>query len=98
MYVDRIISIERELKEMTYTTRYFSYIFLHLEIDSVGWLRMNSYDKREGLNFPSLNFPFICSNIPAELLPYSRVCGSYQDFLDIWLLLTKMLLDQGFLS
>jgi hypothetical protein len=38
-----------------------------------------------------VNFPFICSNIPAvpaywvylsQLIRYSRACGSYQDFLD----------------
>jgi hypothetical protein len=31
------------------------------------------------------------------LIRYSRVCGSYQDFLDRGLLLTKKLLNQGFL-
>jgi hypothetical protein len=38
-----------------------------------------------------VNFPFICSNIPAapaygayisQLVWYSRACGSYQDYLD----------------
>ena len=52
------------------------------------------------------NFPFICSNIPAaptygvyisHLILYSRACGSYQDFLDRGLLLTRKLLNQGFL-
>jgi len=56
--------------------------------------------------FPIVNFPFICSNIPAaptyvvyisQLIRYSRVCGSYQDFLDRGLLLTRKLLNQGFL-
>ena len=51
-------------------------------------------------------FPFICSNIPAapvyevyisQLIRYSRPCGSYQDFLDKGLLLTRKLLNQGFL-
>jgi hypothetical protein len=37
-----------------------------LEYDSEGWLRMNSYNKGVGLNFPIVNFPFICSNIPIE--------------------------------
>jgi hypothetical protein len=49
------------------------------------------YDKRDDFNFPIVNFPFICSNIPAapaygvyisQLIRYSRACGSYQDFLD----------------
>ena len=53
-----------------------------------------------------MNFPFICSNIataPAygvfisQMIRYSRACGSYQDLLDIGLMLTRMLLNQGFL-
>jgi hypothetical protein len=53
-----------------------------------------------------VNFPFICSNIPAapaywvyisQLIRYSRDCGSYHDFLDRGLLLTRNLLNQGFL-
>jgi hypothetical protein len=52
-----------------------------------------------------VNFPFICSNIPAapaygvyisQMIRYSRACGSYQDFLDRWLLLTRKPLNQGF--
>jgi hypothetical protein len=55
---------------------------------------------------PIVNFTFICSNIPAapaygvyisQLIRYSRACGSYQDFLDRGLLLTRKLLNQGFL-
>jgi hypothetical protein len=42
-----------------------SYIDLHLEIDSEGQLRTKLYDKRDDFNFPIVNFPFICSNIPA---------------------------------
>ena len=47
-----------------------------------------------------------CSNIPAapvygvyisQLIRYSRACGSYQDFLDKGLLLTRKLLNLGFL-
>ena len=67
---------------------------------------MSLYDTRDDFNFPIVNFPFICSNIPAapaygvcisQLIRYSRACGSYQDFLDRRLLLTRKLLDQGFL-
>jgi len=44
-------------------------------------------------NFPIVNFPFICSNIPAapacgvyisQLIRYSRACGSYHDFFVGW--------------
>ena len=50
--------------------------------------------------FPIVNFQFICSNIPAapaygvylsQMIRYSRACGSYQDFLDRGLLLTRKL-------
>jgi len=83
-----------------------SYLDLLLEIDSEGRLRTKLYDKRDDFNFPMLNFSFICSNIPAapaygvyisQLIQYSRACGSYQVFLDRGLLLTRKLLNQGFL-
>ena len=72
----------------------------------VKYVTTKLYDKRDDFNFPIVNFPFICSNIPAapaygvyisQLIRYSRACGSYQDFLDIGLLLTRKLLNQGFL-
>jgi hypothetical protein len=44
------------------TDRSASYIELHLEIG--GRLRTKLYDKRDDFNFPIVNFPFICSNIP----------------------------------
>jgi hypothetical protein len=53
------------------------------------------------LNFPIVNFPFICINIPAygvnipQLVQYSRVCCSYHEFLDRGLLLTRNLLNQA---
>ena len=85
---------------------FFTYLDLHLEIDSEGRLRTKFYDKSDDLYFPIVNFPFICSNIPAtptygvyisQLIRYSRAYGSYQDFLDRGLLLTRKLLNQGFL-
>ena len=52
---------------------------------------MKIYDKRDDFNFAIVNFPFICSNIPAapaygvynisQMIRYSRACGSYQDFI-----------------
>ena len=64
-FVDRIYSIELEIKDTTDTDRSASYIDLHLEIDSEGQLRTKLYDKRNDFNFPIVNFPFTCSNIPA---------------------------------
>jgi hypothetical protein len=64
------------------------------------------YDKSDDFNFPIVNYPFICSNNPAapayvvyifQIIRYPRACGSYQDFLDRGLLLTRKLLNQGFI-
>jgi hypothetical protein len=60
-YVYTVIKI----KDSTDADRSASYLDLHLEIDSEGRLRMKLYDKRDDFNFPIVNFPFICSNIPA---------------------------------
>ena len=105
-FVDCIYSIELEIKHTTDTDMSASYLDLHLAIDSEGRLRTKLYDKRDDFNFPIVNFPFICRNIPAapaygvyisRLIEYSRACGSYHDFLDRGLLLTRKLLNQGFL-
>ena len=80
-------------------------VIQHLEIESEGRLRTKLYDKRDDFNFPIVNIPFICSNIPSapaygvyisQLIRYSRAYGSYQDF-DRGLLLTRKPLNQGFL-
>jgi hypothetical protein len=94
-FVDRIFPIELEIKDTKDSDR------------SAGrQLRTTLYDKRDDFNIPISNFPFIYSNIPAapaygvhisQLIRYSRACGSYQDFLDRGLLLTRKLLNQGFL-
>jgi hypothetical protein len=102
-FVDRIYPIELEIKNTTDTDTFASYLDLHLEIDNEGRLRTKHYDKRDDFNFPIVNFPFICSNISAapaygvylsQLIRYSRACSSYQDRR---LLLTRKLLNQGFL-
>ena len=98
-FVDRIYPIELEVKDTTDTDASASYLDLHLEIDNEGRLKTKVYDKRDDFNFPIVNFPFICSNIPAapayvyisQLIRYSRACGSYQEFLDRGLLLTRKL-------
>ena len=104
-FVDYIYPIELEIKDTTDTDRSASYLDLHLEIDSEGRLRTKLYDKRDDFNFPIVNFPFICSNIPAahaygeyisQMIRYSRACGSYQDIIVRGLLLTGKLLNQGF--
>ena len=66
-FVDRLYPIELEIKDTTDTDRSASYLDLHLEIDREGRLRTKRYDKRDDFNFPIVNFPFICSNIPVDL-------------------------------
>jgi hypothetical protein len=106
--VDCIYPNELEIKDTTDTHMPASYFDLNLEIDSEGWLRTKPYDKRHDFNFPIVNFPFTCSKIPAApaygvyiyiyiSIIYSRACGSYKDFLDRGLPLTRKLLNQGFL-
>jgi hypothetical protein len=60
-FVDRIYPIEFEIKDTTDTA---SYLDLHFEIDNEDRLKTKFYDIRDDFNFPSVNFPFIWSNIP----------------------------------
>jgi hypothetical protein len=80
------------------------YLDIHLKIDSARRSRTKLYDIRDDYNFSIVNFPFICSNIPAtpaygvyisQLTLYSTDCASYQDFIDREL--TRKLLNQRFL-
>ena len=64
-FVDRIYPIELEIKDTTATDMSASYLDIHIDIDSEGWLRTKLYDKRYDFNFPIVSFPFICSNILA---------------------------------
>ena len=97
-FVDRIYTIELEIKDITDTDRSASYIDLHLDIDNEGWLRKKLYDKRDDFNIPIVKSSFICSNISAapaygvyisQLIQYSRAGSSYKDFLDRGLLLSQ---------
>ena len=60
-FVDHIYLIELEIKNTTDTASCISY----LEIDTESRLRTKPYNKRDGFNFPIVNFPLICSNFPA---------------------------------
>ena len=85
--VDRIYPIELEIKDTTDTNRSASYLDLHIAIDSECRLRTKPYDKTDDFNFPIVNFPFICSNIPAA--PAYGVYISVSDdtiFQSLWFL------------
>ena len=102
-FVDRIYPIELQIKDTTDTARLASYLYLHLEIDNEDHLKTKRYDKRNDINFPIVNFPFICSNIPAAsaygeyISQWIRYSRAYYDFRDRGLLKTRQLLNQGFL-
>ena len=64
-FVDCIYPNELEIKDSTDTDMPASYFDRNLEIDSEGRLRTKLYDKRHDFNFPIVNLPFTCSNIPA---------------------------------
>ena len=70
-----------------------------------GQLSTKIYDKRDDFNFKIINFPNMCSNIPAspaygvyisQLIRYARASSNYSDFLKRHLHLRNRLLDQGY--
>ena len=57
---------ELEVKETTDTASSASFLDLYLEFDDSGQLSTKIYDKRDDFNFKIINFPNMCSNIPAS--------------------------------
>ena len=82
-----------------------SYLDLYLEFDDSSQLSTKIYDKRDDFNFKIINFPNMCSNIPAspaygvyisQLIRYARASSNYSDFLKRHLYLRNRLLDQSY--
>ena len=80
-YIDDVLSINNsrfaeflpliyppklEVKETTDTASSASFLDLYLEFDDSGQLSTKIYDKRDDFNFKIINFPNMCSNIPAS--------------------------------
>jgi hypothetical protein len=81
------------------------HFWTYLEFDDSGQLSTNIFDKRDNFNFKIINFPNMCSNIPAapaygvyisQLVRYARASNNYSDFLKRHLYLWNRLLDQGY--
>jgi hypothetical protein len=81
---------ELEIKETTDTASSASFSDVYLEFDDSGQLSTNIYDKRNDFNFKIINFPNMCSNIPAspaygvyisQWIRYARASSNYSDFL-----------------
>ena len=96
---------ELEVKETTDTASSASFLDLYLEFDDSGQISTKIYDKRNDFNFKIINFPNMCSNIPAspaygvyisQLIRYARASSNYSDFLRRHLHLRNRLLDQGY--
>ena len=115
-YIDDVLSInssrfaeflpliyppELEVKETTDTASSASFLDLYFEFD----VSTKIYDKRDDFNFNIMNFPKMCSNIPAcpaydvyisQLIRYARASSNYSGFLKRHLHLRNRLLDQGY--
>jgi hypothetical protein len=65
-FVSLIYPPELEVKETTDTASSASFLDLYLELDDSGQLNTNIYDKWDDFNFKIINFPNMCSNIPAS--------------------------------
>ena len=72
-FVDRIYPIELKIKDTIYT-------------DSEGRLRTKLCNKRDDFNFPIVNFPFICSNIPPASCIWSIYLWYDTIFQSLWFL------------
>ena len=89
IYFDVIYPQELEIKNTTDAPKWANYLN-HLEFDEEGKLFTRLYDKRDDFDFPIVNFPYLCSNIPespaygvfvSQLIRYARVGSIYEDFL-----------------
>ena len=101
-------SIQKNLKLKTLQTHRILLVIWTsgLRVERNQKLSTSLFDKRDDLNFPIVNFPFIGSNIPAfpaygvfvsQLICYARASSRYQDFIHRGCLLTNKLLGQGYL-
>ena len=97
---------ELEVKETTDTASSASFLDVYFEFDYSGQISTKIYDKPQALeyriNFKIINFPNMCSNIPAspaygvyisQLIRYARASSNYCDFLKRHLHLRNRLLD-----
>jgi hypothetical protein len=65
-YVDSIYPIELDIKDTTECSTSASYLDVLLKLDTNGKLRLSFMINGTISIFPSSNFPYLCSNIPAS--------------------------------
>jgi hypothetical protein len=102
-YVDSIYPNELEIKDTTECVTSASYLDVLLKLDTNGKITTQLYNKRDDFNFSIVNFPYLCSNIPAspaysvyisQLIRYARACSTYDQFLVRGSLMTNKLMFQ----
>ena len=100
-----IYPLELEVTEITDSASSASFLDLYLAFDDSGQISTKIYDKRDDFNSKIINFPNMCSSIPAspaygvyisQLIRYARASRNYSDFLKRPLHLRNRLLDQGY--
>jgi len=104
-YLGDIYPEELDIKDTTDSPKFANYLDLRLEIDENHNLREQLFDKRDDFDFPIVNFPYLCSNVPAspaygvfvsQLIRYTRASSRYQDFRFRGSQLASRLLGQGY--
>jgi hypothetical protein len=96
------IYFDKILKETTDTASSASFLALFLELEDSGQLSTKIYDKRDDFNFKIINFPKMCSNIPAspaygvyisQLIPIWK-CIAYNRFCRDGIYFDKILVSE----
>jgi hypothetical protein len=65
-YVDSKYLSELEIKDTTECSTSVLYLDVLLKLDTNVKIMTQLYDKRDDFNFSIVNFPYLCSNIPAS--------------------------------
>ena len=107
MFDEEILNIyppELTLKKTTESVTKVSYLDISISICN-GRYSTEVYDKRDSFNFDIINFPHMCSNIPAkptygvyvsQIIRIARICDNYCTFIERHHRLTSRLIKQGF--
>ena len=102
--ISNIYSPELTLKKTTESDAEVSCLDISIGICD-GKYTTKVYDKRDNFNFDIVNFPYMCSNVPAkptygvyisQLVRISRICDNFSNFVDRHRMLTERLIKQGF--
>ena len=106
-YLGQMYPPKLEIKDTMESNNSASYFDLLLSIRRDGQLHTSLYDKCDNFNFYITNFPFLSSNIPSSPaygvfisyhIRYARACSPYDCFILRALVLSNMLLGQGYVK